>query len=54
VDEYAVTILDIFHYSGIDEKKISAIAVASVVPLLDNVFAELTQSILEKGVFYQP
>ncbi len=21
VDEYAVTILDIFHYSGIDEKK---------------------------------
>jgi len=52
VDEYAVTILDVFHYSGIDEKKVSEIAVASVVPLLDNVFAELTKVYFGKKAFF--
>jgi type III pantothenate kinase len=52
VDEYAVTILDIFHYSGIDEKKFKAIAIASVVPSLDNVFAELTEVHFHKKAFF--
>ncbi len=52
VDEYAITILDILHYSGIDEKKVKAIAIASVVPSLDNVFAELTEVHFHKKAFF--
>lgn len=44
-DEYAIKILDIFFYSKIDinQQKIQAIAIASVVPSLDNVFADLAK-----------
>ncbi|MDD5020589.1 MAG: type III pantothenate kinase [Endomicrobiaceae bacterium] len=52
VDEYAITILDILHYSGIDEKKIEDIAIASVVPSIDSVFSELTESYFNKKAFF--
>jgi type III pantothenate kinase len=51
VDEYATVILDIFRYSGIDETKLKVIAVASVVPSLDNVFLELTDLYFIKRLF---
>jgi len=52
VDEYATVILDIFRYSGIDETKLKVIAVASVVPSLDNVFLELTDLYFHKKAFF--
>lgn len=52
VDEYAIKILDILHYSAIDEKGIKSIAVASVVPSLDNVFDELTKIYFKKKAFF--
>ncbi|MGE4384701.1 MAG: type III pantothenate kinase [Endomicrobiaceae bacterium] len=52
VDEYATGILDIFRYSDIDFKQLRTIAVASVVPSLDNVFLELTELYFHKKAFF--
>lgn len=53
-DEYAIKILDIFYYSKIDitKQQIKAVAIASVVPSLDNVFADLAKRYFKKDVFF--
>ena len=53
-DEYAIKILDIFYYSKIDisKEQIKAVAIASVVPSLDNVFADLTKRYFKKDAMF--
>ena len=53
-DEYAIKILDIFYYSKIDLKKqkVKNIAIASVVPSLDTVFANLTKKYFNTEAFF--
>lgn len=53
-DEYAIKILDIFYYSKIDitKEQIKAVVIASVVPSLDNVFADLTRTYFKKEAFF--
>jgi type III pantothenate kinase len=53
-DEYAIKILDIFYYSKIDitKQQIKAVAIASVVPSLDNIFADLTRKYFKKEAFF--
>ncbi|WP_413853986.1 type III pantothenate kinase [Candidatus Ruminimicrobium bovinum] len=53
-DEYAIKILDILYYSNIDLKKqkIKNIAIASVVPSLDTVFANLTKKYFNIEAFF--
>lgn len=53
-DEYAIKILDIFYYSNInlEKQKIKNIAIASVVPSLDTVFAELTKKYFNIEAFF--
>ena len=51
-DEYGQKILDLFHYGKIDPLKLKAIAVASVVPVLDSVFKELSQQYFRKKIFF--
>lgn len=53
-DEYAIKILDIFYYSKIDitKQQIKAVAIASVVPSLDNIFADLTRRYFKKEAFF--
>ena len=53
-DEYAIKILDIFYYSDInlEKQKIKNIAIASVVPSLDTVFAELTKKYFNIEAFF--
>ena len=53
-DEYAIKILDIFYYSKIDitKQQIKAIAIASVVPSLDNIFTDLAKRYFKKDVFF--
>lgn len=53
-DEYAIKILDIFYYSKIDitKQQIEAVAIASVVPSLDNIFADLTRKYFKKEAFF--
>jgi type III pantothenate kinase len=43
-DEYGIRLLDLFHYSGIPADRVHAVVIASVVPPLDPVFAELTRA----------
>lgn len=53
-DEYAIKILDIFYYSKIDitKEQIQSVAIASVVPSLDNVFADLTKRYFKKDALF--
>ena len=53
-DEYAIKILDIFYYSKIDitKQQIKAIAIASVVPSLDNIFTNLAKRYFKNDVFF--
>ena len=53
-DEYAIKILDIFYYSKIDlqQHKIKDIAIASVVPSLDTIFADLTKKYFNIKAFF--
>ena len=51
-DEYGQKILDLFHYGKIDPSKLKAIAAASVVPVLDSVFKELSIKYFGKKIFF--
>ena len=53
-DEYAIKILDIFYYSKTDitKEQIQSVAIASVVPPLDNVFADMTKRYFKKDAFF--
>lgn len=42
-DEYGIKLLDLLHYSQIEQGAITAVAIASVVPVLTSVFLELSQ-----------
>lgn len=44
-DEYAVTLLNLFHLAGLQASDINSIILASVVPPLTPVFEELSQSV---------
>jgi type III pantothenate kinase len=51
-DEYGTKILDFFHYSMIDLEDIKAVAVASVVPVLDGAIEELSLKYFKKRPFF--
>ena len=51
-DEYGTQILDFFHYAAINVSDIRAVAVASVVPVLDSVFAEVSREYLKQKAFF--
>ncbi|MCA6070662.1 MAG: type III pantothenate kinase [Endomicrobium sp.] len=51
-DEYATILLNMFFYSGYDAKKISNVAVASVVPSLNVVFEDLVEKYFNKKIFF--
>jgi type III pantothenate kinase len=51
-DEYATMLMDMFHYSGFDSKKITYAGIASVVPSLNLVFKELVKNYFGKESFF--
>jgi len=51
-DEYAAMLMSMFCYCGFNVEKLCGIAVASVVPLLSNVFEELLEKYFRKKVFF--
>jgi len=51
-DEYALRILDLFKYSLIEYKYVKAVAIASVVPYLDEVFEEISEKAFAKKPFF--
>ncbi len=51
-DEYGQKILDLFRYDKLDSSKVSAVAIASVVPVLDQVFNELSLKYFGKKAFF--
>lgn len=51
-DEYGIIFMDIFHYSGLEVKDIKAVAAASVVPALNNVFKDLVKKYFNKNLFF--
>ncbi len=46
-DEYAVTLLNLFSFSGLEVKKIKSVLLSSVVPPLTPVFEDLSQKMFE-------
>ncbi len=50
-DEYGIKVMDILHYSRIESARITGVAVASVVPVLTDVFKELTQKYFKRKPF---
>ncbi|MCX5777882.1 MAG: type III pantothenate kinase [Elusimicrobia bacterium] len=51
-EEYGISLLDLFHYSGIDPEKISGVAAGSVVPSLDGIFADIATTYFHKKIFF--
>ena len=51
-DEYGTKILDFFHYSMISVEDVKAVAVASVVPVLDGVIEELSIQYFKKKPYF--
>ncbi|MDR3256875.1 MAG: type III pantothenate kinase [Endomicrobium sp.] len=51
-DEYATMLMDMFFYFEVDVKKVSDVAVASVVPSLSSVFEELVKKYFGKKTFF--
>ncbi|MDR1952042.1 MAG: type III pantothenate kinase [Elusimicrobiota bacterium] len=51
-DEYAIMLMDLFHYSGIKFSDIKYCAGASVVPHLNGAFEELAEKYLKQKIFF--
>jgi type III pantothenate kinase len=51
-DEYALKLLDLFKYSLIEYKQIKAIAIASVVPYLNDTFEEISTNYFKIKPFF--
>ncbi|MDR2772566.1 MAG: type III pantothenate kinase, partial [Elusimicrobiota bacterium] len=51
-DEYGITLLDMFHYSGLDAGAVKFCAAASVVPSLNPAFAELAKRYFGCEMFF--
>jgi type III pantothenate kinase len=51
-DEYAVTLMNMFLYSGFDANEISGVAVVSVIPSLNFIFEELIKKFFRKDAFF--
>jgi type III pantothenate kinase len=51
-DEYGIEILALFHVAGRDTGVLRGVAIASVVPPLDHVFAELTEIYFHHRAFF--
>ncbi|MDR1417872.1 MAG: type III pantothenate kinase [Endomicrobium sp.] len=51
-DEYATMLMDMFFYNGLNAKDVKHIAVASVVPSLNNIFKEVAQEYFAKTIFF--
>ncbi|MDR1245133.1 MAG: type III pantothenate kinase [Endomicrobium sp.] len=51
-DEYATMLMNMFFYCGFDAKKVTSIAIASVVPSLNFVFEDLVKNYFGKKVFF--
>jgi type III pantothenate kinase len=51
-DEYGIKILSLLEYSKYDYKNISAIVVASVVPMLDKVFEDMSAEYFNKKAYF--
>jgi type III pantothenate kinase len=51
-DEYAIILMSMFFYSNIDVKKLTNVAIASVVPSLDAVFERLVKKYFGKETFF--
>ena len=51
-DEYATMLMNMFFYCGFDAKKVTSIAIASVVPSLNFVFEDLVKNYFGTKVFF--
>ena len=51
-DEYAIMLMDMFHYSGINASDIKFAAASSVVPSLNSAFKELAAKYLNIDLFF--
>lgn len=51
-DEYGISILELFRRAGIEPAGIAGVAVASVVPSLDSVFAEIARATFGAAAFF--